>query len=159
VSRTRCSVQRCSAAPGPRTWRPADPGSAAHRHSASKTRVHALTALRSIRRTRPMARNGIEFAEPDDGFREGLNPILRPITPSSFRGARSASFDVQLHIRESILTIVVMDSGPAPSGASTMCNCTSGNDECCVLVRSERKRCPTGKSPKPVQSLSKKYFA
>jgi hypothetical protein len=23
-----------------------------------------------------------------------------------------------------------MDSGPAPSGASTMCNCTSGNDEC-----------------------------
>jgi hypothetical protein len=29
-----------------------DPGSAAHRHSASKTRVNALTALRSIRGTR-----------------------------------------------------------------------------------------------------------
>ena len=37
---------------------------------------------------------------------------------SSFRGARSASFDVQLHIRESITTIVSMDSGPAPRGAS-----------------------------------------
>jgi ribosome-associated protein len=30
-----------------------DPGSAAHRHSASKTRVNALTALRSIRGTPP----------------------------------------------------------------------------------------------------------
>src|ERR1700692_38672 len=29
---------------------------------------------------------------------------------------------------ESITTIGSMDSGPAPSGASTMCNCTSGND-------------------------------
>src|SRR6202023_3713541 len=29
---------------------------------------------------------------------------------------------------ESILPIVVMDSGLAPSGAPTMCNCTSGND-------------------------------
>jgi hypothetical protein len=34
-------------------------------------------------------------------------------------GRREAtSFDVQLHIRESIATIVSMDSGPAPSGAS-----------------------------------------
>src|ERR1700675_2827024 len=47
----------------------------------------------------------------------------------SFRGARSASYDVQLHIRESILIIVVMDSGPAPRGASPMCNCTSENDD------------------------------
>src|ERR1700675_3906113 len=39
-------------------------------------------------------------------------------TAPSFRGARSASYDVQLHIRESITTIVSMDSGPAPSGAS-----------------------------------------
>src|SRR5882757_3019269 len=30
---------------------------------------------------------------------------------------------------ESITTIVSMDSGPAPSSASTMCNCTSGNDQ------------------------------
>src|SRR3984893_5869787 len=30
---------------------------------------------------------------------------------------------------ESITTAGSMDSGPAPSGASTMCNCTSGNDE------------------------------
>jgi molybdenum cofactor biosynthesis protein B len=38
---------------------------------------------------------------------------------SSIPGRREASsFDVQLHIRESILTIVVMDSGPAPRGAS-----------------------------------------
>jgi hypothetical protein len=28
----------------------------------------------------------------------------------------AASFDAQLRIRESILTIVVMDSGPAPRG-------------------------------------------
>jgi hypothetical protein len=27
----------------------------------------------------------------------------------------AASYDVQLHIEESILTIVVMDSGPGPS--------------------------------------------
>ena len=47
---------------------------------------------------------------------------------SSFRGARSASFDVQLHIRESITTIVSMDSGPAPRGASR-------NDECGNQVR------------------------
>ena len=33
-------------------------------------------------------------------------------------GVRSTSYDVQLHIIESILTVVVMDSGPAPSGAS-----------------------------------------
>jgi hypothetical protein len=34
-------------------------------------------------------------------------------------GRRGApSFDVQLHIRESITTLVSMDSGPAPSGAS-----------------------------------------
>jgi hypothetical protein len=43
------------------------------------------------------------------------------IPSSSFRGAPSAS-------PESITTIVSMDSGPAPSGPSTMCNCTSGND-------------------------------
>jgi hypothetical protein len=36
----------------------------------------------------------------------GKNPI-----PSSFRGTRSVSFDVQLHIRESITTIGSMDSG------------------------------------------------
>src|SRR6266446_836396 len=30
---------------------------------------------------------------------------------------------------ESITTTGSMDSGPAPRGASTMCNCTSGNDE------------------------------
>src|SRR5260370_30439634 len=39
--------------------------------------------------------------------------------PSSFRGVRSTSYDVQLHIRESITTIVRMVSGPAPSGASS----------------------------------------
>src|SRR5882724_7413355 len=43
------------------------------------------------------------------------------LSHSSFRGARSAS-------PESITTAGSMDSGPAPSGASTMCNCTSGND-------------------------------
>jgi hypothetical protein len=45
---------RCSAEPGPGStparWAP---GSAAHRHSASKTRVNALMALRSIRGTGP----------------------------------------------------------------------------------------------------------
>jgi hypothetical protein len=36
-----------------------DPGSAAHRHSASKTRVNALMALRSIRGTQTSSlRNG-----------------------------------------------------------------------------------------------------
>ena len=52
VSRTRCSAQCCFAEPGPyRTPVPVTvPGSAAHRfakcHSASKTRVNALMALR-----------------------------------------------------------------------------------------------------------------
>ena len=54
VSRTRCTaLLRCPAEPGPiidigESW---TPGSAAHRHSASKTRVNALMALRSIRGT------------------------------------------------------------------------------------------------------------
>jgi hypothetical protein len=42
---------RCSAEPGPRSTLEVGPGSAAHRHSASKTRVNALMALRSIRET------------------------------------------------------------------------------------------------------------
>src|SRR5258708_33831170 len=43
---------RCSAEPGPtRTAELMGPGSAAHRHSASKTRVNALKALRSIQGT------------------------------------------------------------------------------------------------------------
>jgi hypothetical protein len=42
---------RCSAEPGPMSTLAVDPGSAAHRHSASKTRVNALMALRSIRGT------------------------------------------------------------------------------------------------------------
>src|SRR5882672_11473174 len=48
------------------------------------------------------------------------------LSHSSFRGARSAS-------PESITTTGSMDSGPAPSGASTMCNCTSGNDGVALL--------------------------
>src|SRR6266849_7280858 len=57
---------------------------------------------------------------------------------SSFRGAptgpRKARPDDRLRASpESITTTGSMDSGPAPSGASTMCNCTSGNDECGTL--------------------------
>src|SRR5437762_2046971 len=59
VSRTRCSassalLRRAGTHPFARTM---DPGSAAHhaaRHSASKTRVNALVALRSIRGTQLM---------------------------------------------------------------------------------------------------------
>jgi len=51
-------------------------------------------------------------------------------TTSSFRGAPlGASLDAQLRIRESILPMVVMDSGPAPDGASPMRNCASENDD------------------------------
>jgi error-prone DNA polymerase len=67
--------------------------------------------------------DGFRWRDPDEArlkrmqqsFRDGASAIS---SPPSFRGARSASFDVQLHIRESILSIVVMDSGPAPRGAS-----------------------------------------
>jgi hypothetical protein len=58
VSRTRCSALR--AAPQSRDPLPAkrmDPGSAAHHHSASKTRVNALSVLRSIRGTQPNVRH------------------------------------------------------------------------------------------------------
>src|SRR5229473_3834725 len=41
---------------------------------------------------------------------------------------------------ESITTTGSMDSGPAPRGASTMCNCTSGNDAS-VLIRLALPRC------------------
>src|SRR5882724_10503814 len=50
LCQTRCCVQRCAAEPGPIVAKMA-PGSAAHRRSASKTRVTALMALRSIRGT------------------------------------------------------------------------------------------------------------
>src|SRR6476660_5912027 len=49
-------------------------------------------------------------------------------TPLVIPQRASASFDVQLHIRESITTIVSMDCGPAPNGASR-------NDEHCLLCR------------------------
>ncbi len=41
-----------------------DPGSAAHRHSASKTRVNALVALRSIRGTHSSSRGARALREP-----------------------------------------------------------------------------------------------
>src|SRR3954470_3301599 len=43
--------------------------------------------------------------------------VMRALSPSSFRGARSANSDVQLHIKESIYP-AGMDSGSAPCGAS-----------------------------------------
>src|SRR5437899_106012 len=65
--------------------------------------------------------------------------------PSTSRAARfisSAAVSVHRHSGsraqraspESITTIGSMDSGPAPSGASTMCNCTSGNDRLHMTV-------------------------
>jgi hypothetical protein len=56
VSRTRCSARlavhrRAGTVPG--TGVRYDPGSAAHRHNASKTRVNALMALRCVRGTDP----------------------------------------------------------------------------------------------------------
>ena len=80
----------------------------------------------------------------------------------SFRGARSASFDVQLHIRESILPIVVMDSGPAPSGASR----NDGSYKAASFVRARTNgRCACDKitrranQQKPVQPSCEKYSA
>ena len=52
----------------------------------------------------------------------------------SFRGVRSTNYDVQLHIGESITTIVSMDSGPAPSGASR-------NDDGGCGARFRARRC------------------
>ena len=43
---------------------------------------------------------------------------------------------------ESITTIVSMDSGPAPRGASLMCNCTSKNDDP-YMVRAATKQPPS----------------
>ena len=54
VSRTRCSALSLRRRAGTHFHCSMDPGSAAHRaanHSASKTRVNALMALRSIRGT------------------------------------------------------------------------------------------------------------
>jgi hypothetical protein len=52
VSRTRCSARALfREKPGPTITM--GPGSAAHRHSVSKTRVDALMALRRIRGTHP----------------------------------------------------------------------------------------------------------
>src|SRR4030081_3870418 len=54
---------RCAAEPGPMCRQQMDPGSAAHhaaRHSASKPRVNALMALRSIRR--PVCLSDIDAA-------------------------------------------------------------------------------------------------
>src|SRR4030081_721552 len=60
---------------------------------------------------------------------DGRCMVVLPCT-TSFRGAsRRANYDVQMHIRESIITIAGMDSGSAPRHASLMCNCTSENDD------------------------------
>jgi hypothetical protein len=64
MARTRVpdAVQRssrCSAEPGPMTVTDMDPGSAADHHSASKTRVNALTVLRSVRGTATSTGAGI----------------------------------------------------------------------------------------------------
>jgi hypothetical protein len=75
--------------------------------------------------------------KPPDGqitkqLREQIPLVSRMEINPSFRGARSAS-------PESITTTGSMDSGPAPNGASTMCNCTSGNDAgVCGALRSIR---------------------
>jgi hypothetical protein len=61
------------------------------------------------KRPRPASPPGGAFV-----FVAGRNSAFQS---SSFRGVRSTSCDVQLHIRESIATIVSMDSGLAPSGA------------------------------------------
>src|SRR5450755_5038317 len=54
---------------------------------------------------------------------ESTSVVSRMEINPSFRGAPLGASP------ESITTTGSMDSGPAPSGASTMCNCTSGNDE------------------------------
>src|SRR5216683_267441 len=57
-------------------------------------------------------------------------------------GPRKAPPDDRLRASpESITTAGSMDSGPAPSGASPMCNCTSGNDKLDLKPRHDiRKR-------------------
>src|SRR5258707_8692655 len=71
-----------------------DPGSAAHRHSASKTRVNALVALRSIRGTHSSSLRCARFARASKDH--GPWPILR-----------DAPFGAG---PESVFAVVVMDT-------------------------------------------------
>jgi len=81
------------------TWidtREVGPGSAAHRHSASKTRVNALMALRSIRgRSRTIRRHGEErlvrhSSTSDGGSDEAINLLVKPWIASLHFGGKSA---------------------------------------------------------------------
>src|SRR6267378_4763662 len=106
---------------------------------------------------------------PMDPFRIELFAGLgHGCSASSFRGAptgpRKARPDDRLRASpESITTAVSMDSGPAPSGASTMCNCTSGNDgvseRVALLGRSNSKHTFTTSprhAPEPLLNLPPK---
>src|SRR5258708_25532423 len=75
---------------------------------------------------------GSGFLSPQPPGAVGIGPVRRGANPhtgptkvgpfsfwgSSFPGARSASQDVQLHIRDSLTTLMTMDSGPAPPGSA-----------------------------------------
>jgi error-prone DNA polymerase len=76
--------------------------------------------------------DGFHWVDPDE---EGLKRFQ-----SSFRGARSASYDVQLHIRESIPQLArgSMDSGLAPRGAPR----NDGSDDWADRIVAARARRP-----------------
>src|SRR6266705_2545086 len=58
------------------------------------------------------------------------SPMCNCTSEGAPTGPRKARPDDRLRASpESITTAGSMYSGPAPSGASTMCNCTSGNDK------------------------------
>src|SRR4051794_7212317 len=68
--------------------------------------------------------NSGAFAPRERGLTCDRHPEKQNDPNPSFRG------DAQHRARNPQPPTVVMDSGPAPKGASTMCNCTSGNHGC-----------------------------
>jgi Sel1 repeat len=89
---------------------------AARGDATAKAELHEVSQTMTVRSLRRRAR-----------WRRPAR--LRITAVASIDAGRHSGARVERASPESITTIGSRDSGPAPSGASTMCNCTSGNDE------------------------------
>jgi len=94
VSRTRRSTKWCDAEPGPRADLWLSPGSAAHRHSASKTRVNALLGrcAASGARRRGIAATSFCDLSPQLPPRWRSGRIVATLTPAKLRRASGAIY-------------------------------------------------------------------
>src|SRR5882762_6194715 len=116
AARCRCQKPTRLDRNRPRRWLPSPPSRRSNRQPCRPNRPkrHRLPPRRRPS-ARPSLRQRPRFSQPRKCRRCRGWIEIHDVIPGA---TKSASFDVQLHIRESITTIVSMDSGPAPCGAS-----------------------------------------